>query len=38
VSETEAIPNPQDTVDSHPWGRYVAMGDSFTEGIGDPEP
>jgi lysophospholipase L1-like esterase len=21
----------------HPWSRYVAMGDSFTEGIGDPE-
>lgn len=21
----------------HPWNRYVAMGDSFTEGIGDPE-
>ncbi|MBQ1445179.1 MAG: SGNH/GDSL hydrolase family protein [Renibacterium sp.] len=24
--------------DLHPWMRYVAMGDSFTEGIGDPEP
>ncbi|QAV69417.1 SGNH/GDSL hydrolase family protein [Salinibacterium sp. UTAS2018] len=22
----------------HPWNRYVAIGDSFTEGIGDPEP
>ncbi|SDS73324.1 SGNH/GDSL hydrolase family protein [Microterricola viridarii] len=22
----------------HPWQRYVAVGDSFTEGIGDPEP
>jgi len=22
----------------HPWMRYVAIGDSFTEGIGDPEP
>jgi lysophospholipase L1-like esterase len=21
----------------HPWSRYVAMGDSFTEGVGDPE-
>jgi len=21
----------------HPWSRYVAIGDSFTEGIGDPE-
>jgi lysophospholipase L1-like esterase len=24
--------------ESHPWTRYVAIGDSFTEGIGDPEP
>jgi len=22
----------------HPWSRYVAIGDSFSEGIGDPEP
>ena len=22
----------------HPWRRYVAVGDSFTEGVGDPEP
>lgn len=22
----------------HPWSRFVAMGDSFTEGVGDPEP
>lgn len=22
----------------HPWTRYVAIGDSFTEGVGDPEP
>ncbi len=22
----------------HPWSRYVAIGDSFAEGIGDPEP
>ncbi|MFJ5955982.1 SGNH/GDSL hydrolase family protein [Paenarthrobacter sp. NPDC092416] len=22
----------------HPWNRYVALGDSFTEGVGDPEP
>lgn len=28
--ETAAIPR-------HPWNRYVALGDSFTEGIGDPE-
>ena len=25
-------------VQQHPWSRYVALGDSFTEGIGDPEP
>ncbi|WP_284974493.1 SGNH/GDSL hydrolase family protein [Arthrobacter sp. efr-133-TYG-104] len=25
-------------VNRHPWSRYVALGDSFTEGIGDPEP
>ncbi|WP_043447724.1 SGNH/GDSL hydrolase family protein [Arthrobacter sp. L77] len=24
--------------DPHPWHRYVALGDSFTEGIGDPNP
>ncbi len=26
------------TKQQHPWSRYVAVGDSFTEGIGDPEP
>ncbi|MFL0409886.1 SGNH/GDSL hydrolase family protein [Microbacterium paludicola] len=25
-------------VGPHPWRRFVAIGDSFTEGIGDPEP
>ncbi len=25
-------------IQHHPWSRYVALGDSFTEGIGDPEP
>jgi lysophospholipase L1-like esterase len=25
-------------VQKHPWSRYVAIGDSFTEGLGDPEP
>lgn len=24
--------------EQHPWRRYVAIGDSFTEGIGDPQP
>lgn len=27
-----------DSTLAHPWTRYVALGDSFTEGIGDPEP
>jgi lysophospholipase L1-like esterase len=38
VSETEAMENSPDKAVTHPWTRYVAMGDSFTEGIGDPEP
>lgn len=25
-------------IQHHPWSRFVALGDSFTEGIGDPEP
>ncbi|UVJ41541.1 SGNH/GDSL hydrolase family protein [Arthrobacter sp. CJ23] len=29
---------PDGTGPTHPWSRYVALGDSFTEGIGDPEP
>ena len=31
---------PEASADSapHPWHRLVALGDSFTEGIGDPEP
>ena len=28
----------EDVSAQHPWSRYVAIGDSFTEGIGDPEP
>ena len=31
---TPYVPN----IGPHPWRRYVAIGDSFTEGIGDPEP
>ena len=38
MSETEAMQNSPESVVTHPWTRYVAMGDSFTEGIGDPEP
>ncbi|MEJ1087582.1 SGNH/GDSL hydrolase family protein [Microbacterium sp. Mu-80] len=33
-SRTPYIPNDQ----PHPWRRFVAVGDSFTEGIGDPDP
>ncbi|MFK4729370.1 SGNH/GDSL hydrolase family protein [Agromyces mediolanus] len=29
---------PATSAQRHPWSRYVALGDSFTEGIGDPEP
>ncbi|QPZ40252.1 SGNH/GDSL hydrolase family protein [Paramicrobacterium chengjingii] len=29
---------PAHPAQQHPWSRYVAIGDSFTEGIGDPEP
>jgi lysophospholipase L1-like esterase len=28
----------EDNAGTHPWRRYVALGDSFTEGIGDPVP
>ncbi|MBT2485872.1 MULTISPECIES: SGNH/GDSL hydrolase family protein [unclassified Microbacterium] len=27
-----------DNASAHPWRRFVAVGDSFTEGIGDPDP
>ncbi|BAS08151.1 lipase/Acylhydrolase [Arthrobacter sp. Hiyo4] len=30
--------SPARVPEAHPWSRYVAMGDSFTEGIGDPDP
>jgi lysophospholipase L1-like esterase len=48
VNDTEPNENsnPQDLTGTtaevasspHPWSRYAALGDSFTEGIGDPEP
>ncbi|QLD10488.1 SGNH/GDSL hydrolase family protein [Microbacterium oleivorans] len=34
ASRTPYVPNET----AHPWRRFVAIGDSFTEGIGDPEP
>ncbi|UYO95655.1 SGNH/GDSL hydrolase family protein [Microbacterium sp. M28] len=33
-SRTPFVPNEG----THPWRRFVAVGDSFTEGIGDPDP
>ncbi len=30
--------DPSLNTEPHPWHRYVALGDSFTEGIGDPNP
>lgn len=42
-SAKDPIPNgpmidPTLNSEPHPWHRYVALGDSFTEGIGDPNP
>jgi lysophospholipase L1-like esterase len=34
LNRSPFVANPE----PHPWRRYVALGDSFTEGIGDPEP
>lgn len=34
----ELTPSSSRAVEVHPWTRYVALGDSFTEGIGDPLP
>ncbi|MBT2597625.1 SGNH/GDSL hydrolase family protein [Arthrobacter sp. ISL-72] len=36
--DPERIPSGTPTQGAHPWNRYVALGDSFTEGFGDPEP
>jgi lysophospholipase L1-like esterase len=38
VTDARAMQNHPTATQAHPWSRYVAMGDSFTEGIGDPEP
>ncbi|MFK0041728.1 SGNH/GDSL hydrolase family protein [Paenarthrobacter sp. NPDC090517] len=38
VSENNPLLKTGEPVPKHPWTRYVALGDSFTEGIGDPEP
>ena len=33
---TRSLELPHDAI--HPWRRFVAIGDSFTEGVGDPDP
>lgn len=38
VCTMDAVQNEGMPESQHPWSRYVAIGDSFTEGIGDPEP
>src|SRR5437899_208455 len=38
VSDTDSTARQSSDGQIHPWTRYVALGDSFTEGIGDPEP
>jgi lysophospholipase L1-like esterase len=38
VNESVGVDHSAEAALSHPWTRYVAMGDSFTVGIGDPEP
>ena len=34
---TESVESSATQPEHHPWRRYVAIGDSFTEGIGDPD-
>lgn len=39
MTAPEAPQNPENVDEtSHPWRRFVAVGDSFTEGVGDPAP
>ncbi|NUL47828.1 SGNH/GDSL hydrolase family protein [Cellulosimicrobium funkei] len=38
MSDSPAAPPGASLHPVHPWRRYVALGDSFTEGIGDPDP
>ncbi len=38
MSSAEVPPLPGGESARHPWTRFVAIGDSFTEGIGDPDP
>lgn len=36
--ENSLLPAPSQLAPPHPWRRFVALGDSFTEGLDDPEP
>jgi lysophospholipase L1-like esterase len=38
LADKQYVSEARGMVQLHPWTRYVAIGDSFTEGIGDPEP
>lgn len=38
TSVPDPSPADSETRPRHPWHRFVALGDSFTEGIGDPDP
>jgi lysophospholipase L1-like esterase len=38
TTERQQIPEGPLPAGKHPWHRFVALGDSYTEGIGDPEP
>ena len=38
IVETSPPASDAPSTAQHPWGRYVALGDSFTEGIGDDDP
>ncbi len=39
MTDQESSRTPElDNENPHPWRRFVAIGDSFTEGIGDPDP
>jgi lysophospholipase L1-like esterase len=37
IEEQETRPG-RPPAERHPWHRFVALGDSYTEGVGDPEP
>src|SRR3712207_3356548 len=38
TTEQEDLREGEATGGRHPWRRFVALGDSYTEGVGDPQP